>query len=80
MDCRSQWLRGRASDSQLRELGLESCAAMLKPWASYFTLHCSCSLSCINEYVSVDSGTSGLRALIVPYGWMLPREAKMVSE
>ena len=53
---RVQWLRGRASDSQLRGPGFESCAAVLKPWARFFTLHCSSSLSCINEYLAVDSG------------------------
>ena len=46
---RAQWLRGRAPDSRLREPGFESCAVVLKPWASFFTLHCSSSLSCINE-------------------------------
>ena len=35
---RAQWLRGRASDSQLQEPGFESCAAVLKPLASFFTL------------------------------------------
>ena len=50
------WLRGRASNSRLREPGFESCAAVLKPWASFFTLHCSSSLSCINEYMAIDSG------------------------
>ena len=53
---RAQWLRGRASDSQLREPGFESCAAVLKPWGSFITLHCSSSLSCINEYLAIDSG------------------------
>ena len=53
---RAPWLRGRASDSRLRGLGFESCAAVLKPWASFFTLHCSSSLSCINEYRAIDSG------------------------
>ena len=31
-------LRGIASDSRLREPWFESCAAVLKPWASFFTL------------------------------------------
>ena len=53
---RAQWLRGRASGSRLREPGFESCAAVLKPWARVFTLHCSSSLSCINEYLAIDSG------------------------
>ena len=47
--CRAQWLRGRALDSRLREPGFESCAVVLKPWASFFTLHCSSLLNCINE-------------------------------
>ena len=55
--CRAQWLRGRPPDSRLREPGFESCAAVLKPWASFFTLHCSSSLlSCLNEYLIIDSG------------------------
>ena len=69
-DCRAQLLRGRASDSQLWEPNFEPFAAVLKPWASFSTLHCSSLLSCINEYL----------ALIVAYGWMPPREAKMMSK
>ena len=53
---RVQWLKGRALDSRLREPGFESCAAVLKPWGSFFTLHCSSPLSCINEYLTIDSG------------------------
>ena len=49
LNCRAQWLRGRASNSRLREPGFETYAAVLKSWASFFTLHCSSSLSCINE-------------------------------
>ena len=51
-----QWLRGRTSDSRLRGLGFKSCAAVLKPRAGVFTPHYSSSLSCINEYVAIDSG------------------------
>ena len=51
--CRAQWLRGRASDSQLREPGFKSCAAVL---GKFSPLHCSSSLSCINEYLAIDSG------------------------
>ena len=47
---------GRASDSRLRGPGFESCAAVLKPWESLITLHWSSSLSCINEYLAIDSG------------------------
>ena len=54
--CRAELLLGRTSDSRLRELWFESCAAVLKPRASFFTLHCSSSLSCIDEYMAIDSG------------------------
>ena len=53
---REQWLRGRALHSRLGESGFESCAAVLKLWASFFTLHCSSSLKCINEYLAINSG------------------------
>ena len=55
-NCRVQWLRGRVSDSQIREPGFKSCAAVLKPWVHFYTLHCSSSLCCINEYLALDSG------------------------
>ena len=55
-DHKVQWLRGRASDSRLRGLGFEFRAVVLKPWASFFSLHCSSSPSCINEYLAIDSG------------------------
>ena len=47
---------GKDLDSQLREPRFESCAALLKPWANCFTLHCYSSLSCINEYLAIDIG------------------------
>ena len=53
---RAQWLRGRALNSRLREPGFESCAAVLKPSARFFTLHCSSSLGYINEYLAIGSG------------------------
>ena len=63
----AQWLRGRASDSRLKGPRFECCAAVLKPWASCFTLHCSSSLSCMNEYLAIDSdeylGMSSLRKI-----------------
>ena len=42
----------KASDSRLREPGLESCAAM----SNVFTLYCSNSLSCMNISLAIDSG------------------------
>ena len=53
---RTQWLRGRASDSRLRGPGFKPCAAVLRLWAYMFTLCCASSLSCINEYLAIDSG------------------------
>ena len=52
--CRAQCLRGRASVSRFSRPGFESCAAVLKPWASLFSLHYSSSLSCINKYLAID--------------------------
>ena len=82
---RAQWLRGRASDFRLRQPVFESCATVLKYWASFFTLYCSSSLSCINEYLAIDSGDyvyvqTAFRTLIVVCGWMLPRGVEMVSD
>ena len=52
----TQWIRGRASDPRLREPSFKSCAAVLKPWACFVTLHCSSSLSHINVYLAILSG------------------------
>ena len=75
---------GIASDSRLREPRFEPCAAVLKPWASLFTLHCSSSVNCINEYLAIDNGgyvyEQPFRINCSIYGWMLHREAEMVSE
>ena len=82
--CRAQWLRGRAPDSRLRGPGFESCAAVLKPWARFFTLHCSSSLSCIYEHLAIDSGgymyeqPSHINCSI--YGWMISREVETVFD
>ena len=54
--------QGRASDSRLRGPGFESCAAVLKPCARFFTLHCSSPLSCINEYLAIDNWWICVRA------------------
>ena len=54
--CRAQWLRCRSLDAGLRKSGYDICAAVLKPWNIVFTLHCSSSLSCINEYMAIHSG------------------------
>ena len=60
--CRALWLRGRASDSRLTGPVFEFCVAVLKPWASFFILHCSSSLSCINEYLAIDTWWICVRA------------------
>ena len=56
LQSRAQWLRGRVLDSQLRGSEFESRAPVLKPWTSFFTLHCSNSLSYVNEYLTIGSG------------------------
>ena len=63
--------------------GLESFAAMLKPLECLFTLHCSSSLSCVNEYLAIDSGGYVYEQpsrINCSSGWMLPREVAMVSD
>ena len=52
----AQWLSGRASESRLRGPWFESYATVLKHRACVSSLHCSKSLSCINEYLAIDSG------------------------
>ena len=48
--------QGRASDARLREPGFGSWAAVLTLLAIVFTLHCSSSHSCINEYLAINIG------------------------
>ena len=54
--CRAQWFKGTALDSRLKGPGFESFDVVLKPWASFFIIHCASSLSCINEYLAIDNG------------------------
>ena len=64
---RAQWLRGRASDSRLREPGFESCAAVLKPWASFFSLYIAPGHSAVQMntwlYTVVDMCKTGYCAI-----------------
>ena len=62
---------GGGADSRLRGPGFESCAAVLKPWASVFTLHCSIPLSCINEYLAIDKWWICVRAALEKLIWYL---------
>ena len=57
----SSTVERNGSGEELRTLdyknpGSNSILLCLKPWASVFTLHFSSSLSCINEYMAIDSG------------------------
>ena len=53
---RAQWLRGRASDCRLQEPGFESCAAVLKPWATFVhSTYIAPVYRCTNEYLATDS-------------------------
>ena len=55
--CRAQWLRGRALNSQLRGPGFESCTAVLKTLGKFLhSIHWSSSHNCIKEYLDIDSG------------------------
>ena len=53
------FIKRNGSGVELRTLDYENPSSnpvLLKPWASVFTLHCSSSLSCINQYLAIDSG------------------------
>ena len=69
----AQW---QSIDSRLGGPSYESCAAL----CILFTLHCSSSLNCRNEYLAVDTGecmcTSSLRGLIA--AWL--NASKMVFD
>ena len=72
-----------SSGVELQTLDYEnpgSNPVVLKPWASFFTLNCSNSLSCINEYLAIDSGGYVYEQPSRITFSMLPREAEMVSE
>ena len=47
----TEQLKHNGSGVELRTLDYENLG-----WASFFTLHCSSSLSSINEYLAIDSG------------------------
>ena len=47
---------GSASHYRLKAPGFEYCAGVLNFGQVFFTLHCSSSLSCMNEYLAIDSG------------------------
>ena len=72
------WLRCRASESRV---GILCCG--VKNVDKCFTLHCSSSLSCINEYLAIDIigyVYEQLSRINCSTGWMIPREAEMVTE
>ena len=71
-------------DSQSSEPGFESCFATVSKIGHFRSLHWRpCWLSCINEYLAIDSG-GHVSDSIVPRNCcmtrMLPGEAELVSE
>ena len=58
---------GRALDSRLRGPGFETCAVGVKTLGKFFTLHCSSSLSCINEYPAIDKWWVCVQAVFAHY-------------
>ena len=55
----AQWRSGavgRTSGCRLGGPGCEHCAAVSNGGQVVFTLHCSSSLRCMNEYLALDSG------------------------
>ena len=76
--------RGRMPDSQSSEPGFESPFATVSKIGHFRSLHWRpCWLSCINEYLAIDSG-GDVSDLVIARNCcmarMLPGEAELVSE
>ena len=71
-------------DSQSREPGFEPSFATVSKMGYFRSLHRRpCSLSCINEYLAIDSGGNVSDVVVARnccVARMLPREAELVSE
>ena len=71
-------------DSRLSEIRAQILCCCVRLWASLFTLHCSSSLTCTNEYLAIDSGghlhTTDLHILKVAWLDAIPREVEMVFD
>ena len=67
---------GRMPDSQSREPGFESRCYRFEVWAFSFTSRRLSRLSCINEYLAIDSGGN------VSAAWLecFPEKPRTVSE
>ena len=55
----TQWFSGsvaRTLNFPTKRTRVRNPCCWVKPWASLFILHCSSSLSCLNEYLAVDNG------------------------
>ena len=68
---------GRMPDSQSREPGFEPLCYRFEVWAFSFTSRRLSRLSCINEYLAIDSGRNVSEYLLrnCCMSRMLPREA-----
>ena len=70
----AQWIELRTLNYD-NPVGILCCR--VKPWAGVFTIHCSSSLSCMNVYMTIDSGgylcANSLRALIAEWLDVSPR-------
>ena len=51
----SRFVERSGSVVELRTLGFESCPMGSNHGQVFFTLHCSSSLRCMNEYLAIDS-------------------------
>ena len=71
-------------DSQSSEPGFESLFITVSKIGHFRSLHwCPCSLSCINEYLAIDSGGNASDLALARnccLARMLPGEAELVSE
>ena len=84
IDRGARWLSGRMPDSQSSEPGFESSFATVSKIGHFRSLHCCPSwLSCINEYLAIDSGGNVSDLALARnccLARMLPGEAELVSE
>ncbi len=82
--CGARCLCGRMPDSQSSEPGFESLFVTVSKIGHFRSLHWRpCSLSCINEYLAIDSGGNVSDLALARnccLARMLPGEAELVSE
>ena len=52
----AEWAVHRGQNCENPDSNSNPTRCRVEPWANCPTLHCPSSLSCINEYLTIDSG------------------------